>query len=97
MVGVDVVGDFLSGLVEGFPFGAPGAALFELAEPGLDERLGLGVAVAAAAVGDATGRQVLAEVAGGELSTPRSGSPSTSSWTTSSPRSDRSATPTTTP
>jgi hypothetical protein len=41
-------------LFDGLPLGAPGAALLELAEPGLDERLGLGVAVAAASVGDAS-------------------------------------------
>ncbi len=41
VVGVDVVGDLFPCLVEGFPLGAPGAALLELAEPGLDERLAL--------------------------------------------------------
>ena len=62
VVVLDVVGDLLPCVVDGFPFGAPGAAFLELAEPGLDERLGLGVAVAAAAVGDAAGGEVSAEV-----------------------------------
>ena len=53
VVGIDVVGDVAAGLVEALPLGSPGAALLELPEPGLDERLGLGVAVAATAVGDA--------------------------------------------
>ena len=44
--------DLLAGLVERLEFFAPDAALFELSKPGLDERLALGVAVAAAAVGD---------------------------------------------
>jgi hypothetical protein len=39
VLGVDVCGDLSPWLVEGFPFSAPGAALLELAEPGLDERL----------------------------------------------------------
>jgi hypothetical protein len=64
---VDVRGDLGSRLVEGFPFGTPGAALLELAEPGLDERLGLGIAVAAAPVRNATRGHVLAEVLRGEL------------------------------
>jgi hypothetical protein len=53
VVGGDVGADRLSGLVDGLELLAPDAALLELAEPGLDERLGLGVAVAAAAVRDA--------------------------------------------
>jgi hypothetical protein len=55
VIGRDVVGDLLPRLFDGLPFGAPGAALLELAEPGLNERLGLRVAVAAAAVGDPAG------------------------------------------
>jgi hypothetical protein len=47
----DVGGDVLSGLVDGFPFGSPGDPFLELAEPGLDERLGFEVAVAATAMG----------------------------------------------
>src|SRR3954463_15781887 len=47
-----VAADHVPGLVEGLELVAPDAALFELAEPGLDEGLALGVAVAAAAVRD---------------------------------------------
>jgi hypothetical protein len=47
VVAVDVDGDVLSGVLDGLPFAAPGAAFLELAEPRLDERLRLGVAVAA--------------------------------------------------
>ena len=51
-----VVGDVgavrLAGLFECLEFLAPDAALLELAEPGLDERLALGIAVAAAAMRD---------------------------------------------
>jgi hypothetical protein len=57
VVGLDVGADLRSGFVDGLELFAPDAALFELAEPRLDERLALGVAVAAAAVRDA----VLAE------------------------------------
>lgn len=64
----DVVGDLRSGLVDGFPFGSPGAASFELAEPGLDEGLGFGVAVAAASMSDASCGEVPAESSAGELS-----------------------------
>jgi hypothetical protein len=39
VVGVDVVGDVVSGVVDGFPFGSPGATLLELSEPGFDEGL----------------------------------------------------------
>lgn len=67
VVVVDVGLDLLPCLVDGFTFGAPGAALLELTEPGLNERLGLGVAVAAATVRDAAGGEVLAEVSGREL------------------------------
>jgi hypothetical protein len=42
----------MAGLVEGLELFAPDGALLELAEPGLDEGLALGVAVAAAAVDD---------------------------------------------
>jgi hypothetical protein len=52
VVVLDVAADHLPGLVEGFELFAPDAALLELAEPGLDEGLALGVAVAAAAVRD---------------------------------------------
>ena len=52
VVGLDVGGDLLASLVEGFELLAPDAALLELAEPGLDEGLALGVAVAAAAMDD---------------------------------------------
>jgi len=46
---------------------APGQAFLELAEPRFDERLGLGIAIAATPVGDPTTRQVPAEVPRGEL------------------------------
>src|SRR3546814_1965157 len=59
--------DLRSRCFDGLPLGSPGAALLELAEPGLDEGLGLGVAVAAPTVGDASGGEVLAEVPGREL------------------------------
>jgi hypothetical protein len=52
VVVLDVVADGLSSLVEGLELVPPDAALLELAEPGRDERLALGVAVAAAAVRD---------------------------------------------
>ncbi len=52
VVVVDVSADHLPGLVEGFELVQPDAALLELAEPGLDERLALGIAVAAAALPD---------------------------------------------
>jgi len=51
VVGVDVLADLLSRLVEGLELGAPDEPLLELPEPALDEGLGFGVAVAAAAVG----------------------------------------------
>ena len=53
VVAVDVGGDHLPCLVEGLELVQPDAALLQLREPGLDERLALGVALAAAAVGDA--------------------------------------------
>ena len=53
VVVVDVGGDHLPGLVEGLELVAPDAAFLEVAEPGFDERLALGVAVAAAAMRDA--------------------------------------------
>src|SRR6187397_2185767 len=52
VVVVDVGADRGAGVVEGLGFLAPDAALLELCEAGLDERLAFGVAVAAAAVGD---------------------------------------------
>src|SRR5436190_15219320 len=63
---VDVGGDHLPGLVEGLELVAPDAAFLELAEPGLDERLALGVAVAAAAVRDPQAGEHGLEGAGGE-------------------------------
>src|SRR5829696_9417290 len=52
VVVLDVAADHLPSLVEGLELFAPDAALLELAEPGLDEGLALGVSVAAAAVCD---------------------------------------------
>ena len=52
VVGLDVGADHLPCLVEGLELVQPDAAFFELAEPALDERLGLRVAVATAAVRD---------------------------------------------
>ena len=52
VVGVDVGGDHVARLLERLELLAPDAAFLELAEPGLDEGLALGVAVAAAAVRD---------------------------------------------
>jgi hypothetical protein len=49
---LDVVAGRGAGLVERLELVAPDAALLELGEPGLDEGLALGVAVAAAAVRD---------------------------------------------
>ncbi len=46
---VDVGGDVLAGVLDGSAFRAPGAALLELPEPGLDERLALGIAAATSA------------------------------------------------
>jgi hypothetical protein len=66
VVALDVGADRLSGLVEGLELRAPDEALLELSEPRLDERLRLGVAVAAAAVGDPEPRQDLLEVPRGE-------------------------------
>ena len=64
VVGVDVGGDLLSGLVEGLELGAPDEPLFQFPEPALDEGLALGVAVAAAAVGDAEFAEAGAEARG---------------------------------
>jgi hypothetical protein len=52
VVVLDVGGDHLPCLVEGLELVQPDAAFLELAEPRLDGRLALGVAVAAAAVRD---------------------------------------------
>jgi hypothetical protein len=52
VVAVDVGGDHLPCLLEGLELVQPDAAFLQLREPGLDERLALGVAVTAAAVGD---------------------------------------------
>ena len=66
VVAVDVGADRGAGLVEGLELLAPDAAQLELGEPGLDEGLALGVAVAAAAVGDAVLGEAGAERAAGE-------------------------------
>ena len=66
MVVVDVGGDRLSCLVEGLELVQPDAAFLQLREPGFDERLALGVAVAAAAMGDPAPGERELEVAGGE-------------------------------
>ncbi|MEJ7604417.1 MAG: hypothetical protein WKG01_41555 [Kofleriaceae bacterium] len=61
VVVVDVGADLLAGLVERLELVAPDAALLELSEPALDERLAFGVAVAAAPVRDAEFGQAGAE------------------------------------
>ena len=66
MVAVDVGGDLLSPLVEGFEVGAPEEPLLELAEPRFDERLGFGVALAAAAMRDAEFVKAGTEAAAGQ-------------------------------
>jgi hypothetical protein len=66
VVAVDVGAVRGAGFVEGLELLAPDAALLELGEPGLDEGLALGVAVAAAAVGDPQFAQAGAERAAGE-------------------------------
>ena len=53
MVEIDVGADGGAGLVEGLVLGAPDLAALEQRKPRLDEGLAFGVAVAAAAVGDA--------------------------------------------
>src|SRR3954468_4359502 len=65
VVAVDVGGDRGAGLVEGLELLAPDAAQLELGEPGLDEGLALGVAVAAAAMDDSQLGQAGAERARG--------------------------------
>src|SRR5215210_8270604 len=62
----DVVADRLPSLVERLELLAPDAAFLELAEPGLDERLALGIAVAAAAMRDPQVREDGLERACGE-------------------------------
>ena len=52
VVAVDVAADPASGVVEGLVFVQPDLPFFEFPEPALDEGLGFGVAVAAAAVAD---------------------------------------------
>jgi hypothetical protein len=52
VVAVDVGAARGAGLVEGLEFLAPHAALLELCEPGLHERLAFGIAVATAAMAD---------------------------------------------
>src|SRR5262245_5682193 len=66
MIGVDVGSDDRPGLVERLEFVAPDGALLELSDPRLDEGLGLGVAVAVAAMGDAVLGQAGAERAAGK-------------------------------
>src|SRR5215218_6777671 len=66
VVAVDVGADHLPGLVEGLELVQPDAALLELSEPALDERLALGVAVAAAAVRDPEPGEDELERPGGE-------------------------------
>jgi hypothetical protein len=61
VVAVDVGGDLGACVVEGLELGAPDEPLLEVSEPRFDERLALGVAVAAAAVGDAEFAQAGAE------------------------------------
>ncbi len=63
VVGLDVGGDRPPRFVEGLELRAPDEALLQLREPGLDERLRLRVAIAAAAVGDTQVIQVGAEAA----------------------------------
>jgi hypothetical protein len=53
VVTIDVGADGVAGLLEGLELLAPDQPLLELGEPGLDEGLALGVAVAAAAMRDA--------------------------------------------
>lgn len=62
-VGLDVGADRRPRIVESLELRAPDEALLQLREPGLDEGLGLGVAIAAAAVGDLQLLQVRAEAA----------------------------------
>src|SRR3954469_24951492 len=62
----DVAPDHLPGFVEGLELVAPDLPFLELAEPGLDERLALGVAVAATAMGDAEVAQPRERGPGGE-------------------------------
>ena len=66
MVAVDVACDPSAGVVEGFVFVEPYLPFLEFPEPALDERLRLGVAVAAAAVADSLLGELGAEAAGGE-------------------------------
>jgi hypothetical protein len=66
VVVVDVGADRVLGPRRGLEFLAPDAALFELGEPGLDEGLALGVAVAAAAVDDPVLGDASTERAAGE-------------------------------
>ncbi len=67
LVAVHAGGELLSRLVERFLFGSPRQAFLELPEPGVDERPRLRIPVATTPMGDPTGGQVPAEVAGGEL------------------------------
>jgi hypothetical protein len=66
VVAVDVGADLLARLVESLELFAPDAALLELAKPGLDEGLALGVGVAAPAVSDPELAEAGAERAAGE-------------------------------
>jgi hypothetical protein len=58
VVVVDVGGDGVAWVVEGLEFAAPDEPVLEASEPGFDEGLALGVAVAAAPVRDPTGGEV---------------------------------------
>ncbi len=66
VVALDVGADRRPRLVEGLKLLAPDAALLELREPRLDERLAFRIAVAAAAVEDPVVRQTRPERARGE-------------------------------
>ena len=66
VVAVDVAADPGSGLVEGFVFVQPYLPFFEFPEPGFDERLALGVAVAAAPMPDPERGELVLERSGGE-------------------------------
>ena len=66
VVAVDVAADVGPSLVAGLVFVQPDLPFFEFPEPALDERLGFGVAVAAAAMADLELAEPLAEAASGE-------------------------------
>jgi hypothetical protein len=64
VVAVDVATDPAAGIVEGLVLVEPDLSFFQLPEPGLDEGLAFGVAVAAAAVADPERGKLGAEAAG---------------------------------